>query len=69
MQFHLRILVKALLDELMKFKAACHCDYYFELDEGILGMIRAEILDIIDIEDILKIYRPSPKIVEVEKII
>ena len=32
-------------------------------------MIRTEIMDLVDVDDILKVYRPVPKIVEVPKII
>lgn len=32
-------------------------------------MIRAEIMDLVDVEDILKVYRSNPKIVEVPKIV
>lgn len=32
-------------------------------------MIKAEIMDIVNVDDILKIFRVVPKIVEVEKIV
>lgn len=32
-------------------------------------MIREEIMDVVDVEDILKVYRVVPKIVEVEKVV
>lgn len=35
----------------------------FEIDEGVIGMIRAEIMDLVDVEDILKVYRSNPKVV------
>jgi hypothetical protein len=41
----------------------------FEIDEGVIGMIRAEIMDIVDVDDILKVYRAVPRIVEVPKIV
>lgn len=41
----------------------------FEIDEGVIGMIRAEIMDLVDVDDILKVYRAVPKIVEVPKFI
>ena len=41
----------------------------FEIDEGVIGMIRAEIMDIVDVDDILKVYRAVPKIVEVPKVV
>ena len=40
-----------------------------EIDEGVIGMIRQEIMDIVDVDDILKVYKVTPKIVEVEKIV
>ncbi len=39
------------------------------MDEGVVGMIRAEIMGVVDVDDILKVFRPVPKIVEVEKIV
>lgn len=36
-----------------------------EIDEGVIGMIRAEIMDVVDVDDILRVYRVVPKIVEV----
>lgn len=32
-------------------------------------MIRAEIMDAVSVDDILKVFRVTPKIVEVEKIV
>ena len=32
-------------------------------------MIRAEIMDVINVDDILKVFRVTPKLVEVEKIV
>lgn len=40
-----------------------------EIDEGVIGMIRAEIMDVVNVDDILKVFRVTPKIVEVEKIV
>ena len=39
-----------------------------EIDEGVIGMIRAEIMDVVDVDDILRVYRTVPKIVEVERV-
>lgn len=33
------------------------------MDEGVLGMISAEIMGIVNVDDILKVFRPVPKIV------
>lgn len=32
-------------------------------------MIRSEIMDVVNVDDILKVFRVAPKIVEVEKIV
>ena len=40
-----------------------------EMDEGVVGMINQEIMGVVDVDDILKIFRIVPKIVEVEKIV
>ena len=40
-----------------------------EIDSGVIGMIRQEIMDVVDVDDILKVYRVVPKIVEVEKVV
>lgn len=41
----------------------------FDIDEGVIGMINAEIMDVVNVDDILKVFRVVPKIVEVEKIV
>jgi hypothetical protein len=66
-EFHLRVLIKALLEEMEKVKR--DKGMVFEIDEGVIGMIRTEIMDIVDVDDILKVYRAVPKIVEVPRII
>lgn len=66
-EFHLRVLIKALLEELEKVKLKT--GVVLEMDEGIIGMISQEIMGVVDVDDILKIFRVVPKIVEVEKII
>jgi hypothetical protein len=40
-----------------------------EMDEGVVGMIKAEIMNVVNVDDILKVFRVVPKIVEVEKIV
>ena len=66
-EFHLRVLVKALLEELEKIKRKT--GVVLDIDEGVIGMINAEIMGIVDVDDILKVFRVVPKIVEVEKIV
>lgn len=66
-EFHLRVLIKALLEELDRLKNK-HREV-LNIDEGVIGMINAEIMDVVNVDDILKIFRVVPKIVEVEKIV
>ena len=66
-EFHLRVLVKALLEELAKIRRKT--GVVLEMDEGMIGMIRQEIMDVVEVDDILKVFRVTPKIVEVEKIV
>ena len=66
-EFHLRVLIKALLEEMEKLKRKTGA--VLEIDEGIIGMINAEIMGVIDVDDILKVFRVVPKIVEVEKVV
>lgn len=66
-EFHLRVLIKALLEEMEKIKRKS--GLVLDIDEGVIGMINAEIMGIVDVDDILKVFRVVPKIVEVEKIV
>jgi hypothetical protein len=66
-EFHLRVLIKALLEELEKLKLRTGA--ILEIDEAIIAMINAEIMEVVSVDDILKVFRVVPKIVEVEKII
>lgn len=66
-EFHLRVLVKALLEELEKVRRKT--GVVLEIDEGVIGMINQEIMGVVNVDDILKVFRVVPKIVEVEKIV
>lgn len=66
-EFHLRVLIKALLEELEKLRLRTGA--VLEIDEGVIGMIRQEIMGVVSVDDILKVFRVVPKIVEVEKIV
>jgi hypothetical protein len=66
-EFHLRVLVKALLEELEKIRG--RTGVVLEMDEALLAMINQEIMGVIDIDDVLKVFRVVPKIVEVVKIV
>lgn len=59
--------MKALLEEFEKIKR--RTGQVFDIDEGVIGMINAEIMDVVNVDDILKVFRVVPKIVEVEKIV
>ena len=63
----MRVLVKALLEELEKLRRRTGA--VLEIDEGVIGMINQEIMGVVDVDDILKVFRVVPKIVEVEKIV
>jgi hypothetical protein len=66
-EYHLRVLIKALLEELEKLRR--RTGVTLEIDEGVIGMINQEIMDIVNVDDILKVFRVVHKIVEVEKIV
>ena len=66
-EFHLRVLLKALLEELEKVKR--RTGETLEIDEGVIGLINQEIMGVVNVDDILKVFRVSAKIVEVEKIV
>lgn len=66
-EFHLRVLLKALLEQLEGLKNRYGA--VLDLDEGIIGMINQEILDIVNVDDILKVFRVNAKIVEVDRIV
>lgn len=57
------MLVKALLEELEKVRK--RTGVTLEIDEGIVGMINQEIMGVVNVDDILKVFRVVPKIVEV----
>lgn len=66
-EFHLRVLIKALLEELEKVKGRYGA--VLDIDEGVIGMINQEILGVVSVDDILKVFRTNGKIVEVERIV
>ena len=65
--FHLRVLIKSLLSELEKVTS--ENGVKIELDEGVLGMIKAELFEGVDVEHIYELFRPLPKTVQVERIV
>ena len=66
-EFHLRVLIKTLLEELEKVKRKNNIT--LEIDEGVVGMINQEIMSVVNVDDILKVFRVNTKVVEVEKIV
>lgn len=66
-EFHLRVLIKALLEELLKLKDRTGA--VLDIDEGVIGMINQEIMGVVSVDDILKVFRAAPRIVEVERIV
>lgn len=66
-EFHLRVLLKALLEECEALKVKHGA--VLSLDEGVVGMINQEIMGVVNVDDILKVFRVVPKIVEVERIV
>ena len=55
------MLIKALLEELERIKMKT--GFVLELDEGVIGMIKSEIMDTVNVDDILKVFRINQKIV------
>jgi len=60
-EFHLRVLLKALLEELYKLKSRYNA--VLDIDEGVIGLINQEITDIVNVDDILKVFRTQARIV------
>lgn len=65
--FHLKVMVKTLLEALLRLKD--RNGLTLDIDEGLFGMIKAEVGDFIDVDDVLRVFRTVPKILEVERIL
>jgi hypothetical protein len=61
------VLIKSLIEELEKVKQNYKVD--INLDEGIIEMLKGQVIEGLDVNSVLKLYRPLPKIIEVEKIV
>ena len=61
--FHLRVLVKALLEEIERIRRVHGVE--IALDEGILGLLREQAIEGIDAEQVIGLFRPPAKYVEV----
>lgn len=40
-----------------------------KIDKGVIGMVKAKIIDFVNVDDIFKVFRVTPKIVDVEEIV
>jgi hypothetical protein len=67
LEYHLRVLIKALLVELEKVSKVP--GVRLEIPESLLAMVREEVAGVVEVEDILRAFTVVPKIVEVEKIV
>lgn len=65
--FHLKVMIKTLLEELLRLKN--RNGLTLDIDEGLLGMIRAELDGMVEVDDVLRVFRSLPKVLEVEKIV
>ena len=64
--FHLRVLIKSLLEE---FERISKSGVEVQLDEAILCMLREHVLEGVNIEDILAIFRPPARVCEVDVVV
>jgi hypothetical protein len=65
--FRLRVLVKVLLEELEKVRKQHGIEV--TLDEGILGLLKDQVIDGVDLEAVIGLFRPPCKYVEVPVIV
>ena len=61
MIFHLRVLLKALLEELYRIKGKLNID--LDLDEAILALLREQCIDGINVEEVIAMFRPPARYV------
>lgn len=61
MIFHLRVLIKALLEEMDRIRNKHNLD--LALDEGIMELLRKQAIDGLDVDAIIGLFRPLPKVV------
>lgn len=59
--FKLRVLIKALLEELEKVKKLHGVE--ITLDDGILGLLKDQVLDGINVDEVIGLFRPPCKYV------
>ena len=65
--FNLRVLVKSLLEEIESIRIKYNAE--ITLDAGLLELMKTHAIEGINVEEILALYRPLPKIIEVERIV
>lgn len=61
--FNLRVLVKSLLEEIDGIRKKYNAE--IALDAGLLELMKTHAIEGINVEEILNLYRPLPKIIEV----
>ena len=59
--------MKSLLEEIEVIRKKYNAE--ITLDAGLLEIMKAHAIEGINVEEILTLYRPLPKIIEVEKIV
>lgn len=67
MILHLRVLIKSLLEELYRIKERHGLD--LALDEALLAMLKEQCIDGINIEEIIALFRPPARYIEVPIVI
>lgn len=65
--FHLRVLIKSLLEEFDRISKTEKVD--FQLDGAIINMLREQVLEGVDIQDILALFRAPARVCEVDTIV
>ena len=63
----MRILIKSLLEEFERISKTQKVD--IQLDEAILCMLRDQVLEGVNIDDILALFRPPARVCEVEVVV
>jgi len=59
----MRVLIKALLEEMQIIRKKYNAE--ITLDAGLVEMMKSQVIEGVNVEDILALYRPLPKIIEV----
>lgn len=65
--FYMKVLIKQLLHQLGEIATKFNIEIL--VSEGMLAMVKAELLDIIEVQQIFQIFAVLPKILEVERVV